>query len=35
MKPEIFNQTPLEFKNKILALKQIDESGFHKQPCET
>lgn len=35
MKPEIFNQTPLEFKNKILALKQSYESGFHKQPCET
>jgi len=35
MKPEIFNQTPLEFKNKILTLKQSYESGFHKQPCET
>jgi len=35
MKPEIFNQSPLEFKNKILSLKQNNESGFYKQPCET
>lgn len=35
LKPEIFNQTPCEFKNKILNLKQNDNSSFHKQPCET
>ena len=35
MKPEIFKQKPAEFKNKILALKNINEPGFHKQPCET
>ena len=28
-------QKPVEFKNKILALKNSDEPGFHKQPCET
>jgi len=35
MKPEIFKQKPLEFKNIILALKIINEPSFHKQPCET
>lgn len=35
LKPEIFNQTPDEFKNKIIYLKQINKSGFHKQPSET
>ncbi len=35
MKPEIFKQNPIDFKNKILNLKYINESGFHKQPCET
>jgi hypothetical protein len=25
----------LEFKNKILTLKQNDKPSFHKQPCET
>ena len=35
MKPEIFKQKPLEFKNKILCLKIINEPSFHKQPCET
>jgi hypothetical protein len=28
-------QKPFEFKNKILALKDFNESGFHKQACET
>jgi hypothetical protein len=35
LKPEIFNQNPLEFKNKILNLKQNNKSSFHKQRCET
>lgn len=34
LKPEIFNQTPLEFKNKILNLPNTN-SCIHKQPCET
>jgi len=35
IKPEIFNQNPLEFKNKIINLDNLYNSGFHKQPCET
>ena len=38
LKPEIFHQPPLEFKNKILNLKKqyfYNKSSFHKQPCET
>jgi transposase-like protein len=35
IKPEIFLQTPLEFKNKVLALKNINQTSCHKQPCET
>lgn len=35
MKPEIFKQKPLEFKNKIVTLKNSNEQGFHKHPCET
>jgi len=35
LKPEIFNQNPKEFKNKILNLKQLNKVSFHKQPCET
>ncbi len=35
MKPEIFKQKPVEFNNKILVLKNSNEPGFHKQPCET
>lgn len=35
LKPEIFYQTPKEFKNKILNLKQCNKSSFHKQRCET
>jgi hypothetical protein len=31
LKPGIFNQTPREFKNKILNLKQYNKSSFHKQ----
>lgn len=34
LKPEIFKQNPLDFKNKILHLS-INKSSFHKQPCET
>jgi hypothetical protein len=30
MKPEIFIQKPMEFKNKISQLKNINELGFHK-----
>jgi len=25
----------LEFKNKIINLDNLYNSGFHKQPCET
>ena len=35
LKPEIFKQNPLMFKNKILNLKLNDKPSFHKQPCET
>jgi len=35
MKPGIFKQKPLEFKNKILQLKILMNQGFHKKPCET
>jgi len=35
LKPEIFNQTPCEFKNKILNLQHNDKTSIHKQPCET
>lgn len=35
MKPEIFKQKPVGFKNKILDLKNSNEPDFHKQPCET
>ncbi len=34
LKPEIFNQNPYEFKNKIINL-YITKSNFYKQPCET
>jgi len=34
IKPEIFLQKPVEFKNKILNLHKINTS-YHKQPCET
>jgi len=32
--PEIFNQNPLQFKNKILNLTRIKQ-GTKQQPCET
>jgi transposase InsO family protein len=35
LKPEIFYQTPLQFKNKILSLQQNKNTSSHKQPCET
>ena len=35
MKPEIFKENPLEFKNKILTLKTSFNTSFLKQPCET
>lgn len=34
LKPEIFKETPLQFKNKILSL-QFNKASFHQQPCET
>ena len=34
LKPEIFKQNPVDFKNKILHLSN-NKSSFHKQPCET
>jgi len=34
IKPEIFLQKPLEFKNKVLYLNN-NISSYHKQPCET
>jgi len=35
LKPEIFYQTPLQFKNKILSLQQNISLCFHKQRYET
>jgi len=34
IKPEIFNQNPLQFKNKILSLYS-NKASPHQQPCET
>jgi transposase-like protein len=34
IKPEIFKENPIQFKNKILSLHNINTS-YHKQPCET
>ncbi|MBK5246931.1 MAG: hypothetical protein JJE49_06685 [Peptostreptococcaceae bacterium] len=34
IKPEIFLQKPLEFKNKVLSLIIINTS-YHKKPRET
>jgi len=31
LKPEIFKDNPLQFKNKVLSL----QLSYHKQPCET
>ena len=33
VKAKIFKQKPLEFKNKILDLKNSNDPDFHKQPC--
>jgi hypothetical protein len=35
LKPEIFKQNPLIFKNKILCLQSNKSPSFHKKPCET
>lgn len=35
MKPEIFKENPLDFKNKILLLQTKNNSSFFKQPYET
>ncbi len=35
LKPELFNQNPLDFKTKLLTLKQHYYTRFPKQPCET
>ena len=35
IKPEIFNQNPVDFKNKILDLKPDSKTSSHKQPRET
>jgi len=35
LKPELFNQNPLDFKTKLLTLKQLNYTRFRKQPCET
>jgi transposase InsO family protein len=35
LKPELFIQKPLDFKIKVLNLKQIYYTRGHKQPCET
>jgi transposase-like protein len=35
LKPEIFIEKPIYFKNKLLNLKQNYETSFLKQPCET
>lgn len=34
LKPEIFKEDPIDFKNKILNLLQ-NKSTIHQQPCET
>ncbi len=35
LKPQLFFQTPLDFKLKLLSLQQNYYSSFLKQPCET
>ena len=35
LKPEIFIEKPIDFKNKLLNLKQSYNSSFLKQPHET
>ncbi len=35
LKPELFNQNPADFKNKLLTLKQHYYASFLQQPCET
>lgn len=35
IKPEIFNEKPFEFKNKLLDLKSKINTGCQQQPCET
>lgn len=35
LKPKIFKENPLQFKNKIVNLKNINKPSFHQQPCET
>ncbi len=35
LKPEIFTEKPIDFKNKLLELYQDYYSGFLKQPRET
>jgi len=34
IKPNIFNQNPLQFKNKIILL-QSNNASLQQQPCET
>ena len=34
IKPEIFNQNPLQFKNKVVLLHS-NKASLHQQPCET
>jgi len=35
IKPEIFTEKPLDFKNKILLLKNNKKQSCQQQPCET
>lgn len=35
IKPEIFKEKPLDFKNKILLLKTNKKTSCNQQPCET
>lgn len=35
IKPEIFKEKPLQFKNKVVSLKKSNQASCHKQPCET
>lgn len=32
---EYFKKNPLQFKKEILALMSMNNSSYHKQPCET
>ncbi|MCF6332656.1 MAG: DDE-type integrase/transposase/recombinase [Draconibacterium sp.] len=35
LKPELFKEKPLKFKNKLLTMQQVYYASIRKQPCET